>query len=118
VFLPSQGRLVVSLTYEVIVTGFVDDVRLYAARCEVLIVPLLRGDESGDRVLEAMTMGKAVICPHTRGQRDHMRDDEIVTCVLAKDRWALSKAIQYLREHPQAATRRGCEERRFISTIK
>jgi sugar transferase (PEP-CTERM/EpsH1 system associated) len=46
----------------VVVTGFVEDVRLYLARASVCIVPLRVARGIQNKVLEAMAMGKAVVC--------------------------------------------------------
>jgi len=46
----------------VVVTGFVEDVREYLARASVCIVPLRVARGIQNKVLEAMAMGKAVIC--------------------------------------------------------
>lgn len=42
------------------VTGFVDDVRPYIARCSVFIVPMTEGTGIKNKVLEAMAMAKSV----------------------------------------------------------
>lgn len=46
----------------VVITGFVEDVRLYVARAGSCIVPLRIARGIQNKVLEAMAMGKAVIC--------------------------------------------------------
>lgn len=46
----------------VVVTGFVQDVREYLARASVSIVPLRVARGIQNKVLEAMAMGKAVVC--------------------------------------------------------
>ena len=46
----------------VVVTGFVKDVREYLARASVSIVPLRVARGIQNKVLEAMAMGKAVVC--------------------------------------------------------
>jgi sugar transferase (PEP-CTERM/EpsH1 system associated) len=46
----------------VVVTGFVDDVREYLARASVCVVPLRVARGIQNKVLEAMAMGKAVVC--------------------------------------------------------
>jgi len=46
----------------VVVTGFVEDVREYLARASVSIVPLRVARGIQNKVLEAMAMGKAVVC--------------------------------------------------------
>lgn len=46
----------------VLVTGFVEDVRKYLDTASVCIVPLLVARGIQNKVLEAMSMGKAVVC--------------------------------------------------------
>jgi sugar transferase (PEP-CTERM/EpsH1 system associated) len=46
----------------VVVTGYVEDVREYLARATVCIVPLRVARGIQNKVLEAMAMGKAVVC--------------------------------------------------------
>ncbi len=46
----------------VVVTGFVEDIREYLARASVCIVPLRIARGIQNKVLEAMAMGKAVVC--------------------------------------------------------
>ena len=46
----------------VVVTGFVEDVRKYLASASVCVVPLLIARGIQNKVLEAMAMGKAVVC--------------------------------------------------------
>lgn len=45
----------------IIITGYVDDVRPYIARSSVYIVPLRIGGGSRLKILEAMAMGKAIV---------------------------------------------------------
>jgi len=46
----------------VVVTGFVEDVREYLARASVCVVPLRVARGIQNKVLEAMAMGRAVVC--------------------------------------------------------
>ena len=46
----------------VTVTGFVEDVRVYLARAHVCVAPLRVARGIQNKVLEAMAMGKAVVC--------------------------------------------------------
>jgi sugar transferase (PEP-CTERM/EpsH1 system associated) len=47
---------------EVVVTGYVDDVRNYLAAADLCVVPLRIARGIQNKVLEAMAMGKAVVC--------------------------------------------------------
>lgn len=46
---------------QIIITGFVDDVRPYIARAELFIIPLLAGGGIRGKALEAMAMKKAIV---------------------------------------------------------
>jgi glycosyltransferase involved in cell wall biosynthesis len=57
----------------VTVTGFVEDVRPYIAGATVYVVPLLAGGGTRLKVLEAMSMGKAIVSTTLGCQGIHAR---------------------------------------------
>ncbi|MDZ7632021.1 MAG: glycosyltransferase family 4 protein [Gemmatimonadaceae bacterium] len=65
-------------------------------------------------ILEAMAMGKAVICSRTAGQTDVIVDGETGIYVPPGDPAALRAAIQHLLDHPDEAERMGRAGRRVI----
>lgn len=65
-------------------------------------------------LLEAMAMGKAVICSRTPGQTDVVVEGETGLYVPPEDAEALREAILYLWHHPQEAKRMGQNGRRRI----
>ncbi len=77
----------------VTITGFVEDPRPYTAVAAVYVVPLLTGGGTRLKVLEAMAMGKAIVCTtlgcegiHATPERDIVladAADDFATCVLA-----------------------------------
>jgi sugar transferase (PEP-CTERM/EpsH1 system associated) len=70
----------------VVVTGFVEDVRRYLARASVCIVPLRVARGIQNKVLEAMAMGKAVVCtPQAYEGIRAMPDKEIIVVEGAED---------------------------------
>lgn len=81
---------------------------VYAASA-FLVMPLFDVDfQAGvTAILEAMAMGKAVVCTKTRGQTDVVRDEETGVYVAPGDVLALRKAIERLLEHPDEAARMG-----------
>jgi glycosyltransferase involved in cell wall biosynthesis len=89
---------------EVCSLGFADLRQLYADSSFV-VMPLHDVDfQAGvTTVLEAMAMGKAVICSHTTGQTDVIIDGETGIYVPAGDRAALRKAIVALLDDPVRA---------------
>jgi len=81
---------------------------VYAASA-FLVMPLFDVDfQAGvTAILEAMAMGKAVVCTKTRGQTDVVRDQATGIYVPPGDVLALRKAIERLLDHPDQAARMG-----------
>jgi glycosyltransferase involved in cell wall biosynthesis len=92
------------------------ELRALYARSRFVVIPLLptETDNGTTSILEAMAMGKAVICSQTIGQVDVIQDGKTGLFVPQGDPRALHDAIQYLWEHPDEAKRMGNEGRRFI----
>ncbi len=106
------------------------ELRELYARSRFVVVPLLQTDtDNGLTVLlEAMAMGKAVICSRVKGQIDIIKEGVTGIFVPQGDPVALRNAIRELWEHPETAERMGREARRlfeqnhtlqkFISTMR
>jgi len=86
------------------------------ARSRFMVMPLLPTDTDNGTtsILEAMAMGKAVICSRVEGQRDVIQDGKNGILVPPQDPASLRKAIQYLWENPQIAEQMGNEARQHI----
>lgn len=86
------------------------------ARSRFVVVPLLPSDtDNGITVLlEAMAMGKAVICSSTRGQVDAIRHGSTGLLVPQGDARALREAIVELWNDPARAEMMGSNARRYI----
>ncbi|MGH7269115.1 MAG: glycosyltransferase family 4 protein [Polyangiaceae bacterium] len=86
------------------------------ARSRFVVVPLRPSDtDNGVTViLEAMAMGKAVICSRTRGQVDVIEDGVTGIFVPVGDAGALRRAILSLWEDPARATAMGRAGRAYI----
>ena len=65
-------------------------------------------------ILEAMSMGKPVVCSKTRGQTDVLRDDETGVYVPPGDAPALREAITRLLDDPERAARLGSAARDWV----
>lgn len=61
---------------DVIITGMVDDLRPYLARARVIIAPLRIGGGTRFKILEAMSMGKAVVSTTIGAEGIDVRHDE------------------------------------------
>jgi glycosyltransferase involved in cell wall biosynthesis len=78
-------------------------------RSRFVVIPLLPTDTDNGVtcILEAMSMGKAVICSRVRGQRDVIQEGKTGLFVPPKDPRALREAIEYLWRNPQLAEQMG-----------
>jgi glycosyltransferase involved in cell wall biosynthesis len=86
------------------------------ARSRFVVVPLLPSDtDNGVTViLEAMAMGKPVICSRTRGQVDVIQEGVTGIYVPVGDAGALRKAILTLWNEPMRAQEMGRNARAFV----
>jgi glycosyltransferase involved in cell wall biosynthesis len=92
------------------------ELRALYARSRFVVVPLLPTDTDNGvtTILEAMAMGKPVICSRVQGQVDVVEDGKTGLYVPPGDVRALREAIQYLWEHPAIADQMGRAGRRHI----
>jgi glycosyltransferase involved in cell wall biosynthesis len=92
------------------------ELRELYARSRFVVVPLLPSDtDNGVTViLEAMAMGKAVICSRTRGQVDVIQEGVTGLYVPIGDAVALRSAIQSLWSEPLRAQQMGRNARTYI----
>ena len=90
--------------------------RTLYSRSRFVVVPLLETDSDNGLsvILEAMAMGKAVICSRVQGQRDVIREGLTGILVPQGDHVALRNAIRHLWEHEEIARRMGAEGRTHI----
>ncbi len=88
---------------------------LYAAS-QFVVMPLYPVDfQAGvTAILEAMAMGKAVICTRTPGQTDVIIDGENGLYVEPGDPTSMRSAIQWLLDHPEEADRMGQNGRQLV----
>ena len=92
------------------------ELRELYARSRFVVVPLLPTDTDNGltSILEAMAMGKAVICSRTKGQVDIIKEGKTGMYVPQGNPIALREKIQYLWDHPEMAVRIGREARTHI----
>lgn len=85
-------------------------------RSRFVVMPLFptKTDNGTTTILEAMAMGKAVICSRVEGQRDVIRDGETGIFVPPGDPLALRRAIDHLWSHPEEAERIGTAARAYV----
>ena len=75
----------------IIVTGFVNDVRDYFASADVCVIPLRIARGIQNKVLEAMAMGKAVVC--SEEAMEGIKADPGEGLIIAKDSAAFAHAV-------------------------
>jgi glycosyltransferase involved in cell wall biosynthesis len=92
------------------------ELRELYANSRFVVIPLFETetDNGTTSILEAMAMGKAIICSQVEGQTDVIQDGVNGIFVPVGDAEALRKAIEYLWKHPDIAQHMGNEGRTFI----
>lgn len=92
------------------------DLRDLYSRSRFVVVPLYptTTDNGTTSILEAMAMGKAVICSRVQGQTDVLQDGVTGLFVPPQDPGALRAAIMELLRNPERADSMGAAGRRFI----
>lgn len=95
------------------------DLRQLYADSRFVVMPLYDVDfQAGvTAILEAMAMGRAVICSRTAGQTDVVVDGETGLYVPPGDPQALRAAIEYLLSNPLEADRMGQAGRRRVAQL-
>jgi glycosyltransferase involved in cell wall biosynthesis len=94
------------------------ELRNLYARSKFVVVPLLPSDSDNGLtvILEAMAMGKAVICSRTKGQVDVIQDGVTGIYVEPQNPQALSEAILRLWNKPKLAEQMGQAGRKYIES--
>lgn len=92
------------------------ELRKLYARARFVVMPLQPSNTNHGLtvILEAMAMGKAVICSKTEGQVDVIRDGETGLLVAQGDPEALRAVMISLRNDPERARRIGAAARAYI----
>ena len=110
------GALPPNVTVEKLAPAALRD--LYA-RSRFAVVPLQQSDTDNgvNVILEAMAMGKAVICSRTIGQVDVIQEGITGIFVPAGDPAALRRAIETLWNDPERAERMGSAARGYVEEL-
>ena len=102
-------RMLAQASKNVVVTGFVDDVRPYMARSQVFIIPLLAGGGIRGKALEAMAMKCPIVTTSIGVEGIHLRHEESALFADTPDQFAHA-IIRMLRD---PALRNKLAERAF-----
>ncbi len=96
----------------IIVTGLVDDVRPYMERAQVYVVPLRIGGGTRLKILEAMSMEKAVVSTTLGAEGiDYRKNFNIA---IADTPQEFADRVIHLMNHPQEAKQLGVEGRKLV----
>ncbi len=99
----------------VTVTGRVPDLRPYVRRAAVCVAPIRMGGGTRLKVLEALSMGKAIVSTPLGSEGIDARDREHL--LIAQDRPVVfAEAVVSLLADPVAASRLGRQGRRLVET--
>jgi glycosyltransferase involved in cell wall biosynthesis len=94
------------------VTGFVEDVRVYVAAAALCVVPLKIARGLQNKVLEAMAMGKAVVC--TAQSLEGIRASDGVEVVVANEAADFAAQVVSLIGQPERCEELGRQARRCM----
>jgi glycosyltransferase involved in cell wall biosynthesis len=109
------GEMQLPANVEVCRLGFADLRQLYAD-ADAVVMPLQDVEfQAGiTTILEAMAMGRAVVCTRTRGQTDIIVDGSTGVYVPPGDAERLRAAVQGLIDDPDRAARLGAAARDYV----
>lgn len=109
---PSKGILRLRSS-DIIITGFVEDIRPYIAKASVVIVPII-SDDGGFKikVLEAMAMGKPIVSTSLGAKGIDVSDGENI--IIAGNPKEFADRVIELLNNEQQRKRIGANARRLI----
>ncbi len=96
----------------IIVTGFVEDIRPYYQKADICVTPLRLGQGVQNKVLEAMAMGKAIVT--TAKATEGIKVMSGKHLYIADDPATISHTILMLLKDKTARKRLGTKARRYI----
>ncbi|HEU4793958.1 MAG TPA: glycosyltransferase family 4 protein [Nitrolancea sp.] len=97
---------------DVIITGVVDDIRLYLERASAIIAPLRIGGGTRLKILEAMAMGKPVVSTHIGAEGIDVTDGQDI--LLADTAEEFAARVAQVLDDTALAHRLGDAARRLI----
>jgi len=97
---------------QVTITGFVDDIRPYIHRASVFVCPLRTGGGIKNKVLQAWSMGKAVVATSASVGGLNVQDGENI--IVQDDPKLFAKEVMTLIQNPSARAELGRKARKTI----
>jgi len=96
----------------IIVTGYVDDIRPYLARTSVVVVPMISGRGVKNKVLESMSMGKAVVTTSIGARGIDVTSDENI--IVADEPMAFAQRVVELFKNEEMRREIGLNARKLV----
>jgi glycosyltransferase involved in cell wall biosynthesis len=96
----------------VIVTGFVEDVREYIAKCQIFIVPLKTGSGMRIKILNALAMEKAIVSTSIGCEGIEVTNGKNI--YIADDKKEFAKKVIFLLNNKNERDRRGKEGLKLV----
>ena len=86
----------------IIITGYVDDIKPWVNKAEVFIVPLFSGGGIRIKILEALAMGKAIVSTSIGSEGIEVENGKHV--IIADDKDSFAQGIEKLFRHKETQT--------------
>ncbi len=99
---------------DITLTGYVDDVRPYIAQAGVYVVPLRVGGGTRLKILEAMSMGKAVVSTSLGCEGIEVTPDQDL--VIADEPHVFAKSVVELIENRKRRRKLGLAARQLVES--
>jgi len=109
---PSQELKQFDNRKDIIVTGFVDDIRDYIQQANVCVIPLRIARGIQNKVLEAMAMGKAVVSTPEAAEGIHINMDSDIS--IHKDEISFAEAVIDLLNNKEKTLQLGNNARKAV----
>ena len=110
----TNRKIKLKYSHHIIMTGFVEDIRPIVSKAGVYIVPLRVGGGTRLKILDALSMGKAVVSTSIGCEGLEVTHGKNI--LIADDPEGFAKQTINLLRHPDLATRMGREGRKLVET--
>lgn len=111
---PGRNVLRLGKKSEIMVTGYVEDVRPYLGNASVVVAPLLIGGGTRNKILEAFAMGKPVVSTSLGCEGLDVENGKHL--LIADTPQEFAEAVLKLLDQPDLARRLGEQGRRLVET--
>lgn len=112
---PARGVRALTRIPGVRVTGYVEDIRSIYEKAAIVVCPIRYGTGVKNKILEAMSMGKAIVATSQAVENISVADGENI--VIADDPLDMAERIVCLLKDPQCIIRMGCRARSHVVSV-